>query len=263
MIKFNDVSKTYDGGKTYVVKNLSWEIHTGELFVIMGSSGSGKSTALKMLNRLVDASAGTITINGVNIHDIEIMELRHSMGYVFQKIGLFPHMTVAENINIIMHILKKDKSTARQRINELLELVNLDPDIYANRYPKQLSGGQQQRVGIARALATDSPYILMDEPFSALDAITRETMQQEIKLLQSKLHKTIIFVTHDMFEAFEMADRVALLNHGELQQIGKPNEILNQPATPFVEQMVQPFRNQIMTYYEKLKHHDVINTASN
>lgn len=254
MIIFQCVSKTYNSGKTLVVKDLSFDINEGELFVIMGSSGSGKSTALKMLNRMVEPTSGSITINGKNILSIPVIELRRSMGYVLQKAALFPHMTVAENINIILRIHKVEKEQGNQQfIHGLLSLVNLDPDIYADRYPKELSGGQQQRVGIARALAINSNYILMDEPFSALDAITRETMQQEIRDLQKKLNKTVIFVTHDMFEAFEMADRIAIIDHGELQQIGKPQDILNRPATPFVEQMIAPFKRQVLTYYDKIE----------
>lgn len=261
LIKFNAVSKSYDHGQTQVVKNLTWDIAEGELFVIMGSSGSGKSTALKMINRLIRHSYGTIEINGTDINTLPINELRQSMGYVFQKIGLFPHMTVAENIHIVLRVQNKLNSYSKKHIAELLDLVNLDPAIYSNRYPKQLSGGQQQRVGIARALATNPSLILMDEPFSALDAITREVMQQEIKSLQKKLGKTIVFVTHDMFEAFEMGDRIALLDRGVLQQIGKPSDILNTPETNFVSQMIQTFKNQILTYYDQIKHDD-IHTAS-
>lgn len=253
MITFSHISKSYDNNQSLVVNDLSWEISTGELFVIMGSSGSGKSTALKMINRLVEPSSGSITIGGKNITAISPIQLRRSIGYVFQKIGLFPHMTVQDNINIVLRIHHQTGKDVKKRIDDLLELVKLDPAIYRDRYPKQLSGGQQQRVGIARALAVDSDYILMDEPFSALDAITRETMQQEIRQLQKTLYKTIVFVTHDLFEAFQMADRVAIMDSGMLQQIGTPEMLLKQPATAFVAQLTQPFKNQILTYYHHLQ----------
>lgn len=253
MIRFKHVYKSFDGGKTFVVKNLSWEIQSGELFVIMGSSGSGKSTALKMINRLVEPTSGTIEIDGRCRNDIPPIQLRRSMGYVFQGIGLFPHMTVEDNIRMVLRIHNQLDQHTSQRIEELLQLVNLDPALYRHRYPKELSGGQQQRVGIARALAIDSDTILMDEPFSALDAITREAMQQEMKQLQQKLGKTMVFVTHDLFEAFQMADRIAIMHGGELQQVGNPETILNQPATEFVSQLTQPFKKQILTYYHQLK----------
>jgi osmoprotectant transport system ATP-binding protein len=253
LITFNDVSKTYDGGNTFVVKDLTWQIEQGEFFVIMGSSGSGKSTAIKMINRLIEPSSGSITMSGQCLLDLPPIQLRRSIGYVFQKIGLFPHMTVADNIHVVLRIHHKVSKQTNQRIDELLTLVNLDPAVYRDRFPRELSGGQQQRVGIARALAIDADLILMDEPFSALDAITRTAMQIEIRQLQKQLGKTVVFVTHDLFEAFQMADRIAIMDGGVLQQIGLPQEILKHPETKFVSQLMQSFKNQILTYYPHLQ----------
>jgi osmoprotectant transport system ATP-binding protein len=210
------------------------EVEKGETVVLLGSSGCGKTTTLKMVNRLIEPSAGTIRVDGRNILEQNVTELRRSIGYVFQGIGLFPHLSVAENIAIVPRLLGWDKSRRRRRAVELMEMVKLAPGEYADQHPDQLSGGQQQRVGVARALAADADYLLMDEPFGALDALTRDVLQQELLSLQAEISKTIIFVTHDIFEALTLADRIAVMHEGKLQQFGTKKEILTNPATDFV-----------------------------
>lgn len=251
MIRLAAVSKTYDGGQTYAVHDVSLDVPEGETLVLLGSSGCGKTTTLKMINRLVEPSAGAIEVDGRNIMDRDPVELRRSIGYVFQGIGLFPHMTVEENITIGLRLAGSSKEERRQRARELLELINLDQTM-ATRYPAELSGGQQQRLGVARALATESKYLLMDEPFGALDALTRDTLQQELLKLKDKLQKTIVFVTHDIFEALTLADRIAVMHQGHLEQVGTGRDILSQPATPFVKELfgkpaaqLQAFRGQL------------------
>lgn len=238
MIKLDHVAKTFDG-KTFVIKDLSLEIQTGETLVILGSSGCGKTTTLKMINRLVEVTSGSIEIDGKNIKSFDTVKLRRSIGYVFQGIGLFPLMTVAENVAIVLRLNKIPLRQRQQRARELLELVNLNPDIYAQRFPAELSGGQQQRVGVARALASDPAYLLMDEPFGALDTITRHALQNEVLNLKKRLHKTIVFVTHDIFEALRLGDRIAILNRGLLEQVGDKETILQHPATTFVRNLFQ------------------------
>jgi osmoprotectant transport system ATP-binding protein len=207
--------------------------------VIIGSSGGGKSTLLKLINGLEKPTSGTILIKDKNINTYDILELRRSFfGYVFQKSGLFPHMTVGENINIVLKLTKKPPDFRKKRIKELLEFMHLDPTIYADRYPSQLSGGEQQRIGVARALATDNECLLMDEPFGALDALTRNELQNEIIRLKENLNKTIIFVTHDVVEAFKIGDRIAVLQQGTLEQVDTKEKLILSPKTPFVEQLV-------------------------
>lgn len=242
MININKVSKTYDGGKTYAVDHVSLNIKKGETIVIVGSSGSGKTTLLKMINRLIEPSSGKISINNKNIENINPIQLRRNIGYVFQGIGLFPHMTVAENIAIVLRLNKVPIIERKKRVAELLNLVNLDPKIFAQRLPIELSGGQQQRVGVARALASAPEILLMDEPFGALDAIARDVLQNELIELKKRLNKTIVFVTHDIFEAMRLADRLAIMNHGKLEQIGEKEIILRQPATAFVQELFQNVR---------------------
>jgi osmoprotectant transport system ATP-binding protein len=222
------------------VNNISLTIEQGEGLVIIGSSGSGKTTILKMLNRLEDPTSGTIFIKKKNITDYNINELRRTFfGYVFQKVGLFPHMTVQKNIEIVLRINKIPSSSWLQRVSELLELMHLNPSVYLDRYPDQLSGGEQQRIGVARALAIDSECLLMDEPFGALDAVTRCELQDELLNLKKELKKTIIVVTHDISEAFKLGDRIAVMQKGSMDQIGTKEQLLTSPQTPFVEQLVQ------------------------
>ncbi len=239
MIKLTRLTKTYRYNRIIAVNNVSFTVEDSEILVLLGSSGSGKTTLLKMINRLIEASNGTIEIDGKNIHDYKLTALRRSIGYVFQQIGLFPHMTVEKNITVLLKLLRRPEQERIQRAHELLDMVHLDPKKFADRYPDELSGGQQQRVGVARALAADPKYLLMDEPFGALDAISRAALQEEMIRLNQALHKTIIFVTHDIFEALRIADRIAIMHHGNLEQIGRKSDILNNPATEFVNELIK------------------------
>jgi osmoprotectant transport system ATP-binding protein len=237
LIEFKKVAKSYDG-KTNIIEGLDMKINKGELVILIGESGSGKTTTMKMINRLHEPTSGAILIGDKNIMDINPIELRRNIGYVIQKVGLFPHMTIGENIELIPYLKNWDKEKRRNRAIELLELVDLDPDIYINKYPHELSGGQQQRIGVARALAVNPEIILMDEPFSALDPITREQLQEELLKLQDELHKTIVFVTHDMDEALKLGDRIAVMKDGKLIQFDTPENILKNPINDFVEYFV-------------------------
>ncbi|EZH66559.1 hypothetical protein DH09_11595 [Bacillaceae bacterium JMAK1] len=237
MITFNQVDKSFTEDRK-AVKGLSFTIERGEFFVLIGPSGCGKTTTLKMINRLVDASSGTITINGSNHTDVNMHELRWNIGYVLQQIALFPHLTVAENIAVVPEMKKWKQDDIQKRVNELLELVGMDPETYRDRLPADLSGGQQQRVGVARALAGDPDIILMDEPFSALDPLVREQLQKDIKALQQRIKKTIVFVTHDMNEATLLGDRIGMMEAGVLLQVGTADELKRNPATPAVEAFI-------------------------
>ena len=237
MIRLNHVSKSFDGGRSYAVKDLSFLVDDGETLVLLGSSGCGKTTTLKMINRLIEASKGLIEVAGKDIIDQDPVELRRLIGYVFQGIGLFPHMTIEQNIELVPRLLGWTKKRRHERTIELLELMGLPPEDYARRFPDELSGGQQQRVGVARALAADPAYLLMDEPFGALDALSREILQRELMTLKKRLQKTIVFVTHDIFEALLIADRIAILHNGNLQQIGTKREVLKEPSTEFVRDL--------------------------
>lgn len=236
MLKFEHVSKKYKGGKT-AVSNLNLEFKKGEFIVFIGPSGCGKTTTMKMINRLIEPTEGKIFINGEDIMEKDPVKLRREIGYVIQQIGLFPHMTIQENISLVLKLLKWPEEKRKSRAEELLSLVDMTPD-YLERYPHELSGGQQQRIGVLRALAADQPLILMDEPFGALDPITRDALQDEFKNLQKKLDKTIVFVTHDMDEALKLADRIVILRDGQLVQCGTPDEILREPADEFVEEFI-------------------------
>ncbi|NLW07688.1 MAG: betaine/proline/choline family ABC transporter ATP-binding protein [Clostridia bacterium] len=245
MIRFEKVSKAYVSG-TYAVRSLDLEIEQGELIVLVGPSGCGKTTTLKMINRLIEPDSGQIFIKGRNIQEINPAILRRQIGYVIQQIGLFPHMTIAQNVGLVMKLLGKSPREREKRVNELLEMVGFDPEVYRNRYPRELSGGQQQRIGVLRALAADPEIILMDEPFGALDPITREQLQDELKSLQNNLRKTIVFVTHDMDEAIKLADRIVVMREGKVVQIGTPEELLRNPADDFVRDFIgkkRLFRN--------------------
>ncbi len=241
MIKFENVTKTYDGG-FQAVKSVNFEIEEGELLVLIGPSGSGKSTTMKMINRIIPHTRGTISIDGKDIKSYNAAELRRNIGYVIQQIGLFPHYTIEKNIAIVPQLKGWDPKDIQPRVKELLEMVGLDPEIHATRYPKELSGGQQQRVGIARALASNPDIILMDEPFSALDPITREQLQAEMITLHKKLKKTIVFVTHDIDEALKMGDRIAIMKDGKLLQLDTPEKLLHEPAHGFVEEFIGKHR---------------------
>ncbi|WP_431297137.1 ABC transporter ATP-binding protein [Rahnella sp. PAMC 25559] len=232
MIHFKQVSKHFAGKA--VVRDLTLEMAKGEFTVLIGTSGSGKSTTLKMINRLVEHDRGEILFAGEPIEKFRAQDLRRRMGYAIQSIGLFPHWTVEENIATVPQLLKWPKAKIRDRVTELLSLLNLDPKQFRQRYPHQLSGGQQQRVGVARALASDPEVLLMDEPFGALDPVTRATLQEEVARIHKMTHRTIVLVTHDIDEALTLADRIVLLNDGQVVQQGTPLELLTQPATPFV-----------------------------
>jgi osmoprotectant transport system ATP-binding protein len=238
MIRFEGVSKRYGDG-VYAVQDLDLEVSTGELCVLVGPSGGGKTTVLRMVNRLVEPSSGRVVIDGEDIATVDPVELRRRTGYVIQQPGLFPHLKVAENVASVPKLLGWDRDRTRARVDELLELVGLDPATYSGRYPHELSGGQAQRVGVARALAGDPPVLLMDEPFGAVDPIQRDRLQQEFLRLHSQLHKTVIMVTHDVDEAVRMGDRIAVLSQGGvLQQYETPAELLAHPATSFVSDFI-------------------------
>ncbi len=284
MITFDNVSKMYSNDHV-AVKALNVEIKRGEFFVIIGPSGCGKTTLLKMINRLIPLTEGTILINGKRVSDYNIHELRWSIGYVLQQIALFPHMTIQENIAIVPELKKWSKTKIQKRVNELLELVGLEPEKYRHRKPKELSGGEQQRVGVIRALAADPEIILMDEPFSALDPISRTKLQDDLLDMQRKIQKTIVFVSHDMQEALKLGDRLCVMKDGEIVQVGSPQEIVENPVNDFVKQFIgvnsvnnrfdirtvmQPFVNvselgdtiainePITTILEKLTEHNVL-----
>ncbi|MDY6820550.1 MAG: betaine/proline/choline family ABC transporter ATP-binding protein [Deferribacterota bacterium] len=240
MIEYNAVTKIYKRGKEshVAVNNVSFNVEKGNIVVLLGPSGCGKTTLLKLTNRLVSLTSGSILINGRDINDYNEVELRQSMGYVIQQIGLFPNKTIGENISLIPKIRKWDKRKIEKRVEELLHLVNLEPEIYRDRYPAELSGGQAQRVGVARALAVDPEIILMDEPFGAIDPINRVQIQDEVLSLQSKLKKTIIFVTHDISEALKMGDKIAIFRKGELIQYDTPFNILINPKNEYIENFI-------------------------
>ncbi|MDU3708031.1 MAG: ABC transporter ATP-binding protein [Staphylococcus lugdunensis] len=232
MLSIKNLTKIYSGNKK-AVDRISLDIESGEFIAFIGTSGSGKTTALRMINRMIEPTEGQITINGKNIGDMNPVELRRSIGYVIQQIGLMPHMTIRENIVLVLKLLKWSKEKKDARAKELIKLVDL-PEDYLDRYPAELSGGQQQRIGVVRALAADQDVILMDEPFGALDPITRDTLQDLVKTLQQKLGKTFIFVTHDMDEAIKLADRICIMSKGKIVQFDTPDNILRHPANDFV-----------------------------
>jgi osmoprotectant transport system ATP-binding protein len=237
MIRLESVTKRY--GDLVAVHDLSLDIGEGELCVLVGPSGCGKTTTMKMINRLIEPTSGRIYLDGKDVMAVDPVELRRRIGYVIQQIGLFPHLTVAENVATVPRLLHWDRRRIRNRVDELLELVGLDPAEFARRYPSELSGGQRQRAGVARALAADPPVLLMDEPFGAIDPITRDRLQGEFLRLQREVRKTIVFVTHDIEEAVRLGDRIAILAQGGiLQQYDTPAQILGSPTTPFVADFV-------------------------
>jgi osmoprotectant transport system ATP-binding protein len=237
-IRFDQVSLQFPGTKRPAVDRCSCTIAAGKLVVILGPSGCGKTTLLKMVNRLYEPTAGRIYLNGQDVRQIKVTALRQQIGYVIQQSGLFPHMTVAQNIAVVPKLLGWGRPKIQQRIDELLMLVKLPPQEYRNRYPMQLSGGQQQRVGLARALAGDPAVLLMDEPFGAIDAINRASLQDEILRLQRQLQKTVLFVSHDVEEALRLGDRLLIMDKGQIVQYDTPYRVLTQPANAFVHELV-------------------------
>jgi osmoprotectant transport system ATP-binding protein len=237
VIAIHNLRKTFDGGSTHAVDGISLDVAEGETLVLLGSSGCGKTTTLKMINRLIEPTSGTICVDGRDVMSRGAVELRRAIGYVFQGIGLMPHMNVRRNVELPLRLRGVARDERRRRACELLAMVDLPPDEYATQFPAQLSGGQQQRVGVARALATDPKYLLMDEPFGALDALTRDRLQQQFLTLKARISKTVIFVTHDIFEALTLADRIAVMHEGRIEQIGTPAELLARPGTEFVRDL--------------------------
>ena len=254
VIQFNHVSKAYEDG-TKAVDSLHLEINKGEFFVLIGPSGCGKTTTMKMINRLIETTEGSILIDGKDIQQYNINELRWNIGYVLQQIALFPHMTIAENIAVVPEMRKWSKEKIKARVDELLQMVGLDPDVYRNRMPDELSGGQKQRVGVVRALAANPKIVLMDEPFSALDPLSREQLQKDIVQLQKKIQKTIVFVTHDMQEALSLGDRICIMKEGKVVQLDTPEGIIHNPKNEFVEEFIG---NRGRHWYEGKSIEDVL-----
>ncbi|EJQ93863.1 glycine betaine/L-proline transport ATP binding subunit [Bacillus cereus ISP3191] len=254
MIQFNQVSKSYEDG-TKAVDSLHLEIKKGEFFVLIGPSGCGKTTTMKMINRLIETTEGSILIDGKDIQQYNINELRWDIGYVLQQIALFPHMTIAENIAVVPEMRKWSKEKIKARVDELLQMVGLDPNVYRNRMPDELSGGQKQRIGVVRALAANPKIVLMDEPFSALDPLSREQLQKDIVQLQKKIQKTIVFVTHDMQEALSLGDRICIMKEGKVVQLDTPEGIIHNPKNEFVEEFIG---NRGRPWYEGKSIEDVL-----
>ena len=254
VIQFNQVSKSYEGG-TKAVDSLHLEIKKGEFFVLIGPSGCGKTTTMKMINRLIETTEGSILIDGKDIQEYNINELRWDIGYVLQQIALFPHMTIAENIAVVSEMRKWSKEKIKARVDELLQMVGLDPDVYRDRMPDELSGGQKQRIGVVRALAANPKIVLMDEPFSALDPLSREQLQKDIVQLQKKIQKTIVFVTHDMQEALSLGDRICVMKEGKVVQLDTPEGIIHNPKNEFVEEFIG---NRGRPWYEGKSIEDVL-----
>lgn len=254
VIQFNQVSKSYEDG-TKAVDSLHLEIKKGEFFVLIGPSGCGKTTTMKMINRLIETTEGSILIDGKDIQQYNINELRWDIGYVLQQIALFPHMTIAENIAVVPEMRKWTKKEINVRVDDLLQMVGLDPDVYRDRMPDELSGGQKQRVGVVRALAANPKIVLMDEPFSALDPLSREQLQKDIVQLQKKIQKTIVFVTHDMQEALSLGDRICVMKEGKVVQLDTPEGIIHNPKNEFVEEFIG---NRGRPWYEGKSIEDVL-----
>jgi osmoprotectant transport system ATP-binding protein len=237
-IEFAHVTKSYPGAGAPAVNDVSFTVPEGVICMLVGTSGSGKTTLLRMVNRLIDPTSGEIRIGGESTTSRDPIALRRGIGYVIQQVGLFPHLTIEDNVRVVPSILGKSKSDTAGRVDELLELVGLPPKEYRRRYPRQLSGGQQQRVGLARALAADPSILLMDEPFGALDAITRARLQDELLRIQRGVRKTILFVSHDVEEALKLGDQIVVMSEGKLLQQGAPIELLARPANDFVRRLI-------------------------
>lgn len=243
-IQFENVGKKFQDNSDYAVENVNLTINEGEFVTILGSSGCGKTTLLKMVNRLYEPDQGKIFLFGQDISSVDVVKIRRGIGYVIQQVGLFPHMTIGDNIALVPKLLKWDKKETEERVIQLLCLVGLEPEEYRNRYPSQLSGGQQQRVGLARALAADPRIMLLDEPFGAIDAINRTNLQDELLKIHGGLQKTFLFVTHDIHEAFKMGNRVIIMNNGKISQFDTPENIVSHPADSFVESLIRSARMQ-------------------
>jgi len=254
MIQFENITKKY--ANVPVLSGITFKIEKGELVVLIGPSGCGKTTLLKIINRLIKPTSGNVLVNGESIFDKDEIELRRNIGYVIQQTGLFPHMTIRQNMEIIPKLQKRDKREIAQKTLQLMEMIGLEPDLYLDRYPSQLSGGQQQRIGVARAFACDPEVILMDEPFSALDPPTRLQLQEELAQLQASVRKTIVFVTHDMDEAVKIADKICILNSGGIVQYDTVEEIMKNPANDFVAEFIG--RNRIWSSPEFIKAKDIM-----
>ena len=254
MIELKNVSKSFKNKK--VLENINLEIQTGEFFVVIGSSGCGKTTLLKSINKLQNIDNGDIIINGESVNSLNPSDLPRKIGYVVQEGGLFPHLTIADNIALTLNIIGESKAKIANRVDEMLQMVNLEPHVYCNLYPSQLSGGQMQRVGVARAFAADPDIILMDEPFSALDPVTRNELQDEVFKLQKRFNKTIIFVTHDMDEAIKLANRICIIQEGTVIQCDTPENILKHPANSYVEDFVG--KNKLWSNPEFVKAEDIM-----
>lgn len=245
MIQFDNVSKVFAGNSRAAVDRVHLMARDNEILVILGSSGSGKSTLLKMVNRLLEPSSGHISVGGKDVAGLDPVSLRRRIGYVFQDIGLFPHLSVRENVVTVPKLLGVSLTEQDRICSQHLELVNLSESEFGDRFPSELSGGQQQRVAVARALAADPDYLLMDEPFGALDAITRESLQTELLQIAGTVRKTILFVTHDIFEALALGDRIAVMHEGRLEQCGTKEELIQAPASDFVRQLLEHPQKQI------------------
>jgi osmoprotectant transport system ATP-binding protein len=238
-LEFRDAVKRYPGADRLAIDHLSFEVPAGDICVLVGPSGCGKTTAMRMVNRMTEMTEGDILLDGKSVNSFKPPDLRRQIGYVIQQVGLFPHQTIGQNIATVPGLLGWDKQRIRARVDELLELVALEPDVFRDRYPSQLSGGQRQRVGVARALAVDPPLMLMDEPFGAIDPINRGRLQNQFLRLQEQIRKTVVFVTHDIDEALKMGDRIAVMKEGGvLAQYATPQELLESPADDFVESFV-------------------------
>ncbi len=253
MIRLDRVTKKYPGN-IVAVDDVSLEIQKGETFVLVGTSGCGKTTTMKLINRLVDLTSGTILLDGEDIRSMDSYSLRRAIGYVIQNVGLFPHFTIERNVGVVPELIGWEKNKIRKRVGELLDMVGLDPEQFAFRYPNELSGGQQQRIGVARALAADPDVILMDEPFGALDPITRETLQDELSPLWDQLDKTVVFVTHDIFEAVKIGDRIGVMNKGQILQSGKPGDVIKNPKNEVVASFFAQHRFQLELLTTRIEH---------
>jgi len=239
MIRLHDVSKSWDGGATFTVKGATLEVPAGSVMALLGGSGSGKSTIVQMINRLYEITSGTIEVDGRDVHDVDPVQLRRQIGYVFQEIGLFPHRTVSQNVAMIPELLGQKPDEYETKVTDLLEMVELPRSEFGDRYPSQISGGQRQRVGFARALAGEPKVMLLDEPFGALDPVTRDNLQTSFKALQQRFQFTAVLVTHDMAEALLLADTIAVVKEGEILRIGTPAEHLRAPGAPYVTQLLE------------------------
>ena len=254
MLELSHVRKSYDGGASFAVKDISFRADPGELIVLLGGSGCGKTTTLKMINRLVDPTDGTISIGGKNVMDQDPVLLRRTIGYVIQGAGLFPHLTIAENVAVVPRLLGWTDDKITPRVEELLQLVDLDPAAYKDRLPSELSGGQRQRVGVVRALAADPSVMLLDEPFGALDPVTRDNIQTEFMRIQKEVGFAAVLVTHDMTEALLMATRIVVIRDGIVAQEGTPHELLTAPADEYIETLISTPRRQAHQLESLLEH---------